>query len=87
MAYSKKAQARYDKKCSMYSVKYTPTDINDGKRLQMYLSQTGQSANAYIKSLIKADLDSKGIAYPTIDSTQADSDSTPSEQASRPAKD
>ena len=32
-----------------------------GKRLEEYLTDTGKSANAYIKALIKADLDSKGI--------------------------
>lgn len=33
----------------------------DGERLKAYLSQTGQSANSYIKGFIKADLDSKGF--------------------------
>jgi len=31
------------------------------KRIKAYLAQTGQSANSYIKGLIKADLDSKGF--------------------------
>ena len=34
-----------------------------------YLEQTGQSANSYIKALIKADLDSKGF---NVDSVTTD---------------
>lgn len=33
----------------------------DGERVKAYLEQTGQSANSYIKALIKADLDAKGF--------------------------
>ena len=33
----------------------------DSERVKAYLEQTGQSANSYIKALIKADLDSKGF--------------------------
>lgn len=46
-----------------YGIQYK-TDKIEGLRLQAYLDQTGQSANAYLKSLVKADLDHKGIAYP-----------------------
>lgn len=49
-----------------YGIQYK-TDKIEGLRLQSYLSQSGQSANAYLKSLVKADLDSKGIAYPEPD--------------------
>jgi hypothetical protein len=41
--------------------KLSPTDIQDGERVKAYLEQTGQSANSYIKALIKADLDAKGF--------------------------
>lgn len=34
----------------------------DGERVKAYLEQTGQSANSYIKALIKADLDAKGFS-------------------------
>lgn len=64
MAYNKKAQSKYQLKTVTLAVKYYPTDIADGKRIKQYLADTGQSANSYIKSLIKADLDSKGIPYP-----------------------
>ena len=40
------------------TVKHTPTDITEGKRIKACLTQTGQSANSYIK----ADLDNKGFA-------------------------
>ena len=42
------------------SVQYK-TDKNEGLRIKKYLEKTGQSANAYIKSLIKKDLDEKNF--------------------------
>lgn len=63
MAYNAKAQKKYREKTLQVTVKYTPTDIKEGKRVKEYLAQTGQSANSYIKSLIKQDLDSKGVSY------------------------
>lgn len=60
MAYSKESQARYRKKCINFAVKYTPKE-DDGQRLKEYLQDTGQTANSYIKSLIKQDLDQKGV--------------------------
>lgn len=45
----------------MFAVKYRKNEIEEGQRLKDYLSDTGQSANAYLKELIKKDLDSKGI--------------------------
>lgn len=72
MAYNKKNQSDYNKKCEQFKVQYRLCDIEEGKRLKLYLTQTGQSANSYIKGLIKADLDNKRIAYP--DSTDRDID-------------
>ena len=63
---NRKAVKKYSEKTLTIATKYYPTDIQDGKRLKAYLKQTGQSANSYIKALIKADLDSKGF---NIDST------------------
>ena len=57
----RKAQKKYDDKSMMFAVKYRPTDIEEGKRLKVYLESTGQSANSYLKELIKKDLDSKGV--------------------------
>ena len=64
----KRAQKKYNEKTITVSASYKPgTDILEGVRLKAYLTQTGKSANSYIKGLIKADLDSKGISY--IDNT------------------
>lgn len=68
MAYYPKSQKEYQKKTRQYKVQYGLQD-QDGERVKAYLEQTGQSANSYIKSLIKADLDSKGF---NIDSTDND---------------
>jgi len=57
----KKAYKTYNQKSIQLAVNYRPTDIQDGERVKAYLEQTGQSANSYIKQLIKADLDAKGF--------------------------
>lgn len=49
----KKAQKKYDQKTKMVSIKYTLHDMNDFKRLKEYLDRTNQSANGFIKQLIK----------------------------------
>lgn len=61
MAYDKKAQAKYREKCISFTIKYTPTDITEGERLKAYLLTQNQSTNEYLKSLVKRDLDSKGV--------------------------
>ena len=61
MAYNAKAQKKYSEKTLIFATRYTPTDIAEGQRLKAYLEQTGQSANSYIKGLIKRDLDEKGF--------------------------
>lgn len=69
------SQKKYEKKrakqCRMFAAKYTPSEIADSTRLQTHLIHTGQSANSYLKALIKADLDAKGIPYP-VDNTTSD---------------
>lgn len=59
----KKAYKKYNEKKIMFSLVYTPTDCMDGMRLKAYLEQSNQSTNAYLKALVKADLDSKGFSY------------------------
>lgn len=59
--YNADAQKRYNAKTILFAVKYYPTDITDGKRLKQFLEQNGQSANSYLKSLIKKDLDEKNF--------------------------
>lgn len=61
MAYSPKSQKTYNSKCHYFSVKYTPIESDQADRLKAYLKETGQSANAYIKDLIKRDLDIKDV--------------------------
>ena len=61
MTYNPKSQKKYNENSIYYAVKYAPKEHKEGERLKAYLSQTGQSANSYIKGLIKADLDSKGF--------------------------
>lgn len=61
MAYNAEAQKKYREKTINFLVKYYPTDIEYGQKLKEYLAHTKQSANSYLKELIKADLDSKGI--------------------------
>lgn len=60
---SRKADKKYNEKSQVFTVCYRPTDINDGLRLKKYLTDNNISANSYIKSLVKADLDNKGIPY------------------------
>lgn len=68
MSYNAEAQKRYRKKSIQLAINYRPgTDIKEGERIKAYLEQTGQSANSYIKELIKRDLDSRGIEYPVTE--------------------
>lgn len=73
MAYYKESQKKYKEKIKQYKVQYNLQDV-DGLRLESYLINTKQSANAYLKALIKADLDSKGFYLPNTDNIP---DSTP----------
>lgn len=54
-----KAINKYNKDSINFSVSYKRLEREEGLRVKAYLDQTGQSANSYIKALIKADLDSK----------------------------
>lgn len=59
---AKRAQKKYNEKTITIAASYKPgTDLKEGERIKAYLEQTGQSANSYIKALIKADLDAKGF--------------------------
>ena len=58
---NRKAVKKYSEKTMNFAIKYYPTDIEEGRRLKKYLKESRQSANSYIKSLIKKDMDSKGI--------------------------
>lgn len=62
---NRKAVKKYREKTVSFAVKYSAVDANQGNILKAYLEQTGQSANSYIKGLIKADLDAKGYSVNT----------------------
>ena len=69
MAYNPKAQKKYREKSLNFAVCYRPSEIAQGKRLKAYLEKTGQSANMYLKNLIKNDMDRLGIDIPDTDDT------------------
>lgn len=57
----KRAQRKYSQKRMLFSATYNANEIKEGQRLKDYLETTEQSANSYLKELIRKDLDSKGI--------------------------
>lgn len=59
----KNAYKKYNKKKLPFALVYTPSDIQEGLRLKAYIERNGISCNAYLKELVKRDLDSKGIEY------------------------
>ncbi len=64
MAYSKESQKRYNDQRVQYNISWkSKEDKKEGMRLKTYLEQSGQTANIYIKELIKKDLDNKGVVY------------------------
>ena len=69
MAYNKKADDNYRKKCNTIGLKYTPNESNEYIRIRTYCDVMGLSLQKYIKELVKQDLDNKGIEY--TDSTDS----------------
>lgn len=67
MAYNKEVQSRYRRKIAQFKAEYSLSeeDKREASRIKAYLKESGQSANSYIKALIKADLDAKGVPYTT----------------------
>ena len=63
MSYSPKSQKSYNDKCNVIRIKYTPGEIDDYTRIKKYINDEGITVTEYIKGLIKADLDNKGIEY------------------------
>lgn len=64
----KEANKRYREKHKpvQITIQYK-SDKNEGLRLKQYLSDNNLTANQYVKMLIKADLDTRGIPYPIED--------------------
>lgn len=63
MAYNRKADKKYNSQSKIIGLKYTPNQIAEYERVKKYCFDVGISTQGYIKELIKADLDSKGIKY------------------------
>lgn len=62
----KRAQKTYRNKKDIVqiTVQYkSDADIREGQRVKKYVSDNGLTLNAYVKALIKADLDAKNIPY------------------------
>lgn len=66
MTYYANNQKEYRKKLLQFQLRYFLNDKNEGERLQSYLKNVNMSYSNYIKPLIKADLDAKGIPYPEL---------------------
>lgn len=62
----KAAQAKYRKKIKQISLKFYPSENIEYERIKKYTEMNDISYGDYIKSLIKADLDAKGIPYPEL---------------------
>ena len=65
----KKAVSKYDQDSRQVPLKYTPNQRREHDRLKQYCNDNKIAVQAYIKSLIKADLDAKGIPYPVDNTT------------------
>ena len=63
MAYHAKSQKSYNEKCNRITLKYTEKELHEYLRLMEYINSIDVQKTVYIKSLIKSDLDSKGIPY------------------------
>jgi hypothetical protein len=61
LSYSAKSQKEYNDKCHIVRIKYTPKESGEYERLNKYLEKENITITAYLKELIKADLDSKGV--------------------------
>lgn len=73
MAYNKKADANYRKKYKYIGLKYAISELDEYKRISNYCATNKLSLQGYIKALIKADLDVKGIEYGSVtDDTEQD---------------
>lgn len=66
MTYYANNQKEYRKKLLQFQLRYFLNDKNEGERLKSYLKNVNMSYSNYIKPLIKADLDAKGIPYPEL---------------------
>lgn len=59
----RKAVKKYDEKSKQVPLKYTENQIMEYYRLEKYCNEKGLARQAYIKELIKKDLDAKQVPY------------------------
>lgn len=67
-----RAQKKYDQDSINFTASYKRLERADALRLKAYLAQTGLTGGAYIKQLIKADLDAKGFSVDNADNIVID---------------
>lgn len=68
MAYYAESQKKYSKEKTMvFTVKYYPKDIIDGKLLSVAIEKSGKSANEWIKEAIKEKLVNDGYTLEMLD--------------------
>lgn len=60
------AQKKYNDKITTFTLKYSLKEKKEADRLLMYLQKENLTRVGYLKALIKADLDAKGIPYPEL---------------------
>ena len=58
---SKESRKAYDSKLMKFTATYALSELEIAHALKDYLEETEQSANGYLKNLIKKDLTEKGI--------------------------
>ena len=56
-----KAVRKYNSQCKSVAIRYTPKELSEFERFERYISENNVNKAEYIKNLIKADLDKKGI--------------------------
>ena len=61
MAYNYENQKKYNNSCNVVRIKYSKTDMSDYNAMISYIESLGITTTAYIKQLIRKDLESKGL--------------------------
>lgn len=66
MAYNKMADDKYRDKITRITIKFSLEDEIEAQRFKVFLKNNNLTAGRYIRQLIKADMDAKGIPYPEL---------------------
>jgi predicted HicB family RNase H-like nuclease len=66
--YHAESQKKYNKEKTMvFTIKYYPKDITDGKLLSVAIEKSGKSANEWIKEVVKEKLVNDGYTLEMLD--------------------